>query len=263
MIQNHVGRRLIAFIPIALAAIFLIVIGPEKLGHLKAPERWELLVCLLFAFVASNLLGRYLRPMTAGASAQRGMLVGYLPNRTFRKPVVLHSALAPEAIADTLLRSIDEEVVLQSVMPWFVRLFWKGGSREVRGLIDGNTFRLKRWNAWQWSPNFYGKWEADHSGTRIEGYFELAPVVRWSLRLTLVVIMGLAVLGVVLNTLDLTAGTHFTLDPDIGLAISVFLLLFTIGLYLVAHWLGSRQDEGLLGFLEKTLAASRIRQSLA
>jgi hypothetical protein len=95
MIQNHVGRRLIAFIPIALAAILLIVIGPEKLDHLQARERWELLGCLLFAFVASNRLGRYLRPVTTGASAQRGMLVGYLPNRTFRKPVVLHSNTGP------------------------------------------------------------------------------------------------------------------------------------------------------------------------
>jgi hypothetical protein len=172
---------------------------------------------------------------------------------------VLRSALAPETIADTLLRSIDREVVLQSVMPWFVRMVWKGGSREVRGLVDGNTFRLKNWNAWQWSPNFYGRWEADHSGTRIEGHFDLAPLFKWSLRATLVVIMGLAFVGVVLNTLDLTTGTHFTVDPDVGLAISVFLMLFTIGLYLVARWLGSRQDERLLGFLEKTLAASRVR----
>jgi hypothetical protein len=176
-----------------------------------------------------------------------------------RNSIVLHSALAPEAVADTLLRSIDKEVVLQSVMPWFVRLVWKGGSRQVRGLIDGKTFRLKRWNAWQWSPNFYGKWEADHSGTRIEGHFDLAPLVRWSLRCTLGVIMGLAAIGVALNSLDLTAGTHFTVDPDVGLAISVFLMLFTFGLYLIAHWLGSRQDERLLGFLEQTLAASRVR----
>lgn len=173
--------------------------------------------------------------------------------------IVLHSTLTPEAVADTLLRSIDKEVVLQSVMPWFVRLVWKGGSRQVRGLIDGNTFRLKRRNAWQWSPNFYGKWEGNHSGTRIEGHFDLAPLVRQSLRFTLVVVLGLGVVGVVLNSLDLAAGSHFTVDPDIGLAISIFLMLFTLGLYLGAHWLGSRRDESLLGFLEQTLAASRVR----
>jgi hypothetical protein len=174
--------------------------------------------------------------------------------------VVLHSALAPEAVADSLFRSIDKEVALQSAMPWFIRfLVWKGGSRQVRGLIDGNTFRLKRWNAWQWSPNFYGRWEPDRSGTRIEGYFDLAPLVRWSLRSTLVVVMALAVIGVVLNALDLSAGTHLTVDPEIGLSISVFLMLFSLGFYLVFHWLGSRQDKRLLGFLEQTLAPSRIR----
>jgi hypothetical protein len=72
----------------------------------------------------------------------------------------------------------------------------------------------------------------------------LASLVRLSLRFTLLVIMGLAVAGVVLNSFDLTAGTHFTVDPDVGLAISVFLVLFTMGLYLVAHWLGSRKMRG-------------------
>ena len=174
-------------------------------------------------------------------------------------PVILHSALAPDAVADTLLRSIDKDVAgLRSLMPWFIRLVWKGGSRQVRGLIAGNTFRVKRWNAMQWSPNFYGKWEADGGGTRIEGYFDLAPTVRWSLRLTLVTVLSLAALGIVLNTLDITAGTHFTVDPKVGLGISIFLILFTGGLFLLAHRLGSRQDKRLLWFLEQTLAARAV-----
>ena len=174
-------------------------------------------------------------------------------------PVILHSALTPEAVADILLRSIDKEVVgIRSLMPWFIRLVWKGGSREVHGFIEGNTFRLKRWNAMQWSPNFYGKWEADCGGSRIEGYFDLAPTVRSSLRFTLITVMILAVLGIVLNTLDITAGMHFTVDPKVGLGISIFLILFTGGLFLLAHRLGSRQDKRLLGFVEQTLAASRF-----
>jgi hypothetical protein len=92
-----------------------------------------------------------------------------------------------------------------------------------------------------------------------EGHFDLAPLVRLSLRFTLVVIMDLAVAGVVLNTLDLSARTHFTVDPDVGLAIRVYLVLFTIAHIWLPHWLGSRQDERRLGFLEKTLAASRAR----
>lgn len=175
-------------------------------------------------------------------------------------PIILHSALAPEVVADTLLRSVDKEFVgLRSLMPWFIRLVWKGSSRDVRGFIEGNTFRIKRWNAMQWSPNFYGKWEADCGGSRIEGYFDLAVPVRWSLRLTLVIVMSFAVFGIVLNALDITTGTHFTVDPRVGLGISIFLMLFTGGLFLLAHRLGSRHDKRLLGFLEQTLAASRVR----
>jgi len=175
------------------------------------------------------------------------------------KPVVLHSTLTPESVADTLFRSIDKENPLQAGMPWFVRLVWRGGSRQVRGLIDGSQFHLKRRNAWQWSPNFYGNWEAESGGTRIEGYFDLAPPVKMALRFMLVTVLSLDVIGIVLNALDLTAGTHFTVDPNIGLRISIFSMPFVVGFYLAATRLGSRPDESLLAFLEQTLAANRVR----
>jgi hypothetical protein len=38
----------------------------------------------------------------------------------------------------------------------------------------------------------------------------------------------------------------------------MFLILLTGAIFLVAHKLGGRQDEKLLGFLEQTLAASRV-----
>jgi hypothetical protein len=125
------------------------------------------------------------------------------------------------------------------------------------GRIEGNTFRLKKCNA-QRSPTFYGKWEAEYGGTRIEGYFDFAPVVRWSLRFTLILVLGLAVWGIVLNTLDLKAGTHFTVDPDIGLWMSVAFVPFVLALYFLAQLIGSRRDKGVLALLEQTLAASRI-----
>ncbi len=105
MTENYVGRRLIRLIPLALAAILLILIGPEKLQYLPAWERWGILGCVLLAFVASITLGKYLGP--SGTSAHMRRLVGYArPNRMSRNPVVFHSTLAPEAVADTLRRSI-------------------------------------------------------------------------------------------------------------------------------------------------------------
>jgi hypothetical protein len=229
--------------------------------------RWPLVVLVAYLVGAPLIIRKF--HLVAKNTNERLQLKAAIPARRSgwiakscrmaADPIVLHSTLAPEAVVGTLLRSIDREITVQSLMPWFVRLVWKGGSRQVRGLIDGNTFRIKRWNAWDWSPNFYGKCEAEYGGTRIEGYFDLAPLVKWSLRFTLVLLMGLAVLGIVLNAVDLLAGTHFTVDPDVGLAISIFFMPFSLGLYLLARRLGSRQDKSLLGFLEETLAAGRVR----
>lgn len=62
----------------------------------------------------------------------------------------------------------------------------------------------------------------------------------------------------VLNTLDLKAGTHFTVDPDIGLWISVAFVPFMLVVYFVVLLIGSRRDKGIVAFLEQTLAARRI-----
>jgi len=168
--------------------------------------------------------------------------------------VVLHSALTPGVIENALLRSIDVEVVPRSALPWFIRLFWKGGSRRFRGVVDGNTFRLKRGNARDWSPNFYGRWEAENSGTRIEGYFDLDPLVRKAFRFTLAVALVTAVIGILLNLVELTAGTHFTTHPRLGLVLSTLAVPYCLGLYVVAQKLGSRRDDNLLAFLERTIA---------
>ena len=142
-------------------------------------------------------------------------------------------------------------------MPWFIRLLWKGGSKPIRGVVNGKTFRLKRRSAREFAPNFYGKWDAEQGGTRIDGYFDLAPAARLSLPYSLFLILGLAVIGIVLNLLDLTAGTHFTKDPGVGIVISILFVPFCLVGYLVARKLGSRRDESLLIFLEQTLAARR------
>lgn len=99
---------------------------------------------------------------------------------------------------------------------------------------------------------------AEPSGTRIEGYLDLAPPARLSLPYSLALILGLWVTGIVLNLCDLTAATHFTKDPEVDLVLSALSVPLTIGFYLVARKLGSRPDKSLLEFLELTLAATRI-----
>ncbi|HET6180687.1 MAG TPA: hypothetical protein VFE61_27460 [Candidatus Sulfotelmatobacter sp.] len=108
------------------------------------------------------------------------------------------------------------------------------------------------------TPNFYAKCEPQPGGTRIEGYFAIGPFERGSLRIALIMVLAVAVVGIVLNLLDLMVGTHFTKDPDIGLPLSVLFIPFCFGIHRFAHRLGSGTDEGVLAFLESTLAARRI-----
>jgi hypothetical protein len=176
-----------------------------------------------------------------------------------RTSLLFHSTLAPNNVGDTLRRSIEPEGVPRYLLPWFIRLFRKLDSPGVCGVVGSNTFRIRRQDGGQHSPNLYAKWEPEYSGIIIEAHFDLAPIVRLSLRITVVVVLGLAVLGILLNLLDLTVGTHFTKDPSFGLVLSIMLVPFDVGCYLLARRLGSRRDETLLVFLERTLAASRVR----
>jgi hypothetical protein len=152
-----------------------------------------------------------------------------------RSSLFLRSTLAPKDIADTLRRSIALEGVRRYVLPWFVRLVRKADPGPVCGVVERDTFHLRRQNGGQFSPNLYAKWGPEHSGTRIEGSFDLAPMVKLSLRITLAVMGGLAILGIPVNVFDLAAGTHFTKDPDVGPALSILLVPIGIGFYLFAQ----------------------------
>jgi hypothetical protein len=166
--------------------------------------------------------------------------------------------LAPEAVANTLRRSIDVGGVPQYMVPWFIRLFRESGTHPVIGVVESNAFLLRSRNGGSYAPTFYAKWEPEYSGTRIEGQFDLAPLAKLSLRISLIVTLSLFIIGIALNALDLTAGTHFTHDPHVGLVLCIVFVPFTIGFYLVAQKLGSRPNKRLLAFLEQTLAASRV-----
>ncbi|MGA2103202.1 MAG: hypothetical protein ABSG34_18975 [Candidatus Sulfotelmatobacter sp.] len=258
MIGNYLGYRLFSLVPIALVAILLVIIGPERLQHLQAKERWGILGCLLLAFVVSSVPRRYFGTIRSGASVSMGIQVGHHTDRILPPDVVFHSALAPQAIADTLRRSIDVEGMPRYMVPSFIRLFRQTTTGRFCGVVDSNIFRVKRSNGGQYAPNFYGRWEPEYGGTRIVGFFELAPLVKLSLRIFLIVMLVLWCSGIVANVLDLYAGTHFTRDPEIGLPVCAVFIVFTLGFYFVVRKLGSRPDESLLAFLEQTLAASRV-----
>jgi len=183
-----------------------------------------------------------------------------------RKRVVLHTGLAPDVVADLVLKSLDTKGVPLWQVFWLIRAVvtiaawvtgppWDDASRQVLRQVHGRTFRLQRRHGRPFSPTFYGSWQADRAGTKIEGYFGLSPITLISLRVWLFLMVIISALGVVLNVLDLTIKTHFTVDPDVGLTISICLMLLSIGGYLLAQWLGSRRDASSLAYLEQKLSA--------
>jgi len=174
------------------------------------------------------------------------------------KSVTFNAALAAEAVSDALLRSISTQVVPPYLEPWFYRMHRRDdNTRSIWGVVESHRFRIRRSSGGVYSPNFYAMWEPQSGGTRIDGYFDLGPIERLSLRITLVVMLALSVVGVLLNALDLTRGTHFTGDPQIGLVLSVLFVPFCLGFYLFIQRRGSRADDRLLAFIEATLAARR------
>jgi hypothetical protein len=183
-----------------------------------------------------------------------------------RNRVVLRTGLAPEAVANLLLQSLEPKSVslwtvfwlsraLVTIAAWVTGPPWGDASRQVLRQVDGMTFRLERRYGRPLSPAFYGSWKPERSGTEIEGYFGLAPRTLISLRVWLATMVIMTVLGIVLNLLDLTKGTHFTVDPDIGLTTSICFMLGSIGGYLLAQWLGSRRDASSIAYLEHKLSA--------
>lgn len=170
------------------------------------------------------------------------------------KSVTFDSALA--AVRDALLRSISAQGVPPYLEPWLYRLHPKDDQpRPVWGVVEAQRFRLRRSSGGVYAPNFYATWEPQSGGTRIDGYFDLGPIERLSLRITLVAVLAFSALGVLLNALDLTRGTHFTNDPEFGLVLSILLVPFFIGFYVFVRKRGSRSDDRLLAFIETTLAA--------
>jgi hypothetical protein len=86
-----------------------------------------------------------------------------------KQSVILSSALTPVALADALCRSIDEE------RRTLFSLSGYRGSRTVLGEVTENTFRLRkrRYRRNDFAPHFYGQFQQELGGSRIEGYFDV------------------------------------------------------------------------------------------
>lgn len=172
----------------------------------------------------------------------------------FRKApaVLLHSALAPSIVMDTLRRSIDpEQRTLFSLSGY-------NGERPVLGEVGESTFRLqkRRYSRNDFAGHFYGRVEAEPGGSRIQGYFDSPRWARYFMRVWL----GFAILCgapiFVLTLLDVFTGSHHTTgDTWVGLIVPPALILFGPVLPKVGWLFGRGDRKFMLDFLQQTVAA--------
>jgi hypothetical protein len=166
--------------------------------------------------------------------------------------LVLHSTLDPNAVADALRRSIDEERrTIFSLTGYY-------GSSPVLGVVTENTFRLRRRRYWRndFAPCFYGQFYSETGGSRIEARFDLSPWTRNFMRLWLA---GVTILGApifVTCLIDLTTGNHYISgDAVVGLIVPPAMILWGFVLPKIGRLFGLGDEQALSDFVQEILAA--------
>jgi len=169
-----------------------------------------------------------------------------------RTMIILHSALSPDAVAGALRNSIDEE------HRTLFSLSGYRGDRPVLGEVQAGSFRLqkRRYYRNDFAGQFYGRFQAEPGGTRVEGYFNAS---RWSRFFMKVWLAGAVLIGTpifVLTLIDLTKGSHhMSGDMWVGLVVPPSLVLFGAVLPRFGRLLGRSGERFLLKHLQQTLGA--------
>ena len=174
-----------------------------------------------------------------------------------RTVFLLRSAFAPNAVAEALRRSIDEE-------HWTLfSLSGYRGNRPLLGEVGETSFRVqkRRYTRNDFAGHFYARFAAEAGGTRIEGYFDAPRWARYFMRIWL----GFAVLvGTPLfvgTVLDITTRSHYTNgDKWVGLLVPPFLILFGTVLPRLGRLLGRADQRFILEHIQNILAA-RLEES--
>jgi hypothetical protein len=174
-----------------------------------------------------------------------------------RDVFVLHSALAPIAVADALRRSIDEQR-----WPLFSLSGYKG-SLPLLGEVSENTFKVQKRKYYRndFAGQLYARFAAEPGGTRIEGYFDYPRWARYFMRIWLAFALLVGTPIFVGTLRDKITGSHYMKgDNRIGLIVPLMLVLFGTVLPKFGRLLGKSDERFMLEHIQNTLAA-RIEES--
>jgi hypothetical protein len=172
--------------------------------------------------------------------------------RMGRSIFVLHSALTPNAVADALRRTIDEQ------HRTLFSLSGYKGSMPLLGKVGENTFELQKRKYYRndFAGRFYARFAPEPSGTRIEGYFDYPRWARYFMRIWLAfaVLVGTPIF--VGTLIDVVGGSHYVSgDRWVGLTVPPVLVLFGAVLPKIGRLLGKSDERFMLEHIQKTLAA--------
>jgi hypothetical protein len=176
--------------------------------------------------------------------------------------IVLHSALSPEVVAETLRREMDEE-------RWTLfSLSGLAGDRPVVGKVEGEQFRLRKrvYLHNDFAGQFYGSMTGEPGGTRMEGYFDFPRWIRYFMRGWLALAILICVPIFALTVFDLALGVHFIAAKGsdwLGLVVAPAFLAYALLLPWVGRRLGRGGERYILNFLETKLGARVEGQSLS
>jgi hypothetical protein len=169
-----------------------------------------------------------------------------------RKVFVLHSSLAPTAVAEAIRRSIDEE-------RWtpFSLSGYRGDS-PLLGEVGKNAFRVQKRKYYRndFAGQFFGRFEPEAGGTRIEGYFDSPRGARYFIRiwLALAVLIGSPIF--VRTVIDVVTGSHhMSGDKWVGLVVPFVLVLGGTVLPKFGRRLGRSNERFILEQVQTMLGA--------
>jgi hypothetical protein len=173
--------------------------------------------------------------------------------RHMRRTVyVLHSALAPNAIADALRRSIDEK-------HWMLfSLSGYRGYRPLIGEISENKFTVqkRRYSRNDFAGHLFAQYWPEAGGTRIEAYFDPPAWARYFMRVWLAgaVLIGMPIF--VTTVLDVITGSHrMSGDRWVGLVVPPALILYGTVIPRIGRLLGKGDRQFILKHIQNTVAA--------
>src|ERR1700686_1397807 len=169
-----------------------------------------------------------------------------------RTVVVLDSILTPNAVADALRPSIDQ----QRWTPFSLSGY--KGNLPLLGEVGENTFEVQKRKYYRndFAGQFYARFEPEPGGTRIEGYFDSTGRARWFMRFWLgaVVLMGTPIF--IKTVIDIAKGSHYMSgDRWVGLIVPPAMVFFGTVLPKFGRLLGKKDELFILEHVQNTVAA--------